>query len=127
MDITKHLVKPVEVEVLGEKIKIKPLRTKHYLITSRYSYLALKAKKIAEDNKKNGTMNELSKEDCEELMSLDLELSYLTLAEISPELTKEQFDELPQKVVQEVMNAFWKVNDPSSEELEAAKKELLDG
>ncbi len=125
MDITKHLVKPVEVEIRGEKVKMKPLRTKHYLLVSRYSYLLIKAQAIGEKNRKNGTMEEMSRADQEELAKIELELAFLTLSEMFEGLTKEQFDELPRDIINEVMNKFWEINNPNQGELEEAKKELL--
>lgn len=126
MNITKHLVKPIEVEILGEKVSMKPLRTKHYLIVSRYQYLALKARALAEENKKNGTRKELSKEEQKELVDLDLELAFLTLSEMFEGLTKEEFEELPMSVINEIMGKFWEINNPSQDEIEQAKKELLE-
>ncbi len=125
MDITRHLAKPIEVEILGEKVQMKPLRTKHYLLVSRYQYLALKAKHLAEQNKKNGTSKELSKEEQKELFDLDLELAFLTLSEMFEGLTKKEFEELPMEVINEVMDKFWEINNPNQDELDDAKKKLL--
>lgn len=125
MDITKHLVKPVEVEILGEKVQMKPLRAKHYLLVSRYQYLAMKAKALYEENKKNGTNKELSKAEQDELIDLDMKLARLTLDEMFGGLKDEEFSELPMKVISEVMNKFWEINNPNQDELDEARKELL--
>lgn len=126
MDITKHLVKPVEVEILGEKVQMKPLRTKHYLIVNKLQYLSFKGKKIAKYNKDHkDDPKEFSKEERNELMELDLELSFLTLSEIFEKLTRKEFDELSLEVVGKVMEVFWTINNPDTGELEEAKKELL--
>jgi hypothetical protein len=124
MDITKHLVKPVEVEILGEKVFMKPLRAKHFVLVSKYQYLLAKAHMISKENAKNGTQFTLSDEDKNELLNLELELSFATLSEISPGITRLEFDELPMDVIQEIMNNFWEINDPNKDELEKAKKEL---
>ena len=126
MDITKHLVKPVEVEILGEKVQMKPLRAKHYLIVSKLQYLSLKATQIAKYNEKNkDNPRELSKDERKELVELDIELSFLTLSEIFEGLKRSEFDELPIDVISNVMEVFWKINNPNTGEFEKAKKELL--
>lgn len=127
MDITKHLVKPVEVEILGEKVQMKPLRAKHYVIVTKLQYLSLKAQDIAEYNEKHkDNPRELSKEERQELIDLDIEISFLTLSEVFNGLKKSEFDELPIKVISTIMGVFWSINNPNTGELEEAKKELLD-
>jgi hypothetical protein len=125
MDITKHLAKPIEVEIRGEKVQMKPLRTKHYLLVSRYQYLAIKSQHLAKENQKNGTLKELSKEEQEELFKLDLELAFLTLSEMFEGLTRKEFEELPMEVINEVMSKFWEINNPNQDELEDAKRKLV--
>ncbi len=127
MDITKHLVKPVEVEILGEKVQMKPLRVKHYPIVTKLQYLSLKAQNIAKYNEKHkDSPKELSKEERKELIDLDMELSFLTLSEVFEGLTKKEFDELAILTINTIMEVFWSINNPNTGELEEAKKELLD-
>lgn len=126
MDITKHLVKPVKTTILGEEVEMKPLRVKHYTLVSRYQYLALKAQALSKQNEKEGTSKELSSSERDELFRLDSEISYLILSETFKDLTKEEFGELPIDVVNQVMAVFWKLNNPDDDELEEAKKQLLE-
>lgn len=127
MDITKHLVKPVEVEILGEKVQMKPLRVKHYPIVTKLQYISLKAQNIAKYNENHkDNPKELSKVERQELIDLDIELSFLTLSEVFDGLKKSEYDELPIKVISIIMGVFWSINNPNTGELEEAKKELLD-
>lgn len=119
MKLERFLLKPVEIEILGEMVPIKPLSTKYYplLLRSQRSQMAL-FEKIK--NKK-----EISDKEYDAKYELDMEIAFLVLSDTFPELTKEQFDnEIPERIIGPVIEAVFKASGLTDEDLEKASEVL---
>jgi len=128
MDLDRFLVKPLEVEILGEKVMLKPLTTSDYPLITQ---LAWYDGKILEVQKKlnPGEELEISKIytaiELKQKSELEKEIVFKTLKQIDENLTLEKFDQLPMKVIQEVMVGALKVNGFTDENILKAKNLLL--
>ena len=129
MDIDRFLAKPEEIKVLGETVLIKPLTVKFYPLITQLAYLDQKIIS-AQKKLKKGEVLDLGSiftvEEIDQRSELEKEITFTTLKEtFGPKLTEEKFDELPMKVIEEVMKGAMKVNGITDEKIEKARKLLL--
>jgi hypothetical protein len=119
MDINKFLLKPVEIEMFGEKVPIKPLSTKFYP-------LLIKSQRIEADIlNKVKNKEEITDSDFEDKANIDQEIAFKVMSDIFPELTRKQFDDdLPFEIIREIMSAVLKASGITDEKLEEASEKL---
>jgi hypothetical protein len=102
MKIEDFYAYPKKVTIMGNEVEIYP-------ITAKYFPLILKAR---------------MSNDIDMRISATTELAFITLKQIFPTATKDDFDKLSSQALNEIMTVFWEVN--SDQEEEEAKKILLE-
>lgn len=127
MDIDRFLAKPVEVEIAGVKVNIKPLTVQYYpLIAKLTSY---EQKIIAAQNRiQKGEQIDLSRvltpEEIEKHAELESELAFRSIEENFEGITREKFNEFRFDVIQKIMEGVMKANGLTDEKLSKIKSML---
>lgn len=128
MDIDRFLAKPVEVEVRGEKVMIKPLTTEFYPLITKLMYYDQKFL-VAKSKLKEGEVVEIDKvftaEEFEKRAEIELEIAYLTFESNFEGITREKFKDFNKDVIQEIMVGAMKANGLTDENIGDIKKVLM--
>ena len=119
MDINRFLSKPVEVEMFGEIIPIRPLTTKFYPLLVKSQRIEME---ILSKSKKGET---ISDDQYTAKANIDQEIAYSVMSDIFPELTRIQFDnEIPVEIIYKIMNGVLKASGITDEQLIEATNKL---
>lgn len=127
MDIDRFLAKPVEVEIQGEKVMIKPLTTKFYPLIAKlgyYSQRILSARAKLKQGEKLNLDGLFSADEMEARARIESEIAYLTFEKTFEGITREKFEEMPVAVIDEIMKGALKANGLTEEKLEEIQKAL---
>ena len=128
MEIDRFIAKPVEVEVMGEKVMIKPLTTRFYPLITKLSFYSRKILIAQSKLKKGETLkleSVLTKEEIVKKTELESEIAYVTFDQNFEGMTREKFDNMSIGVINEIMEAAAKVNGLTEEKMEEIKKVLV--
>ena len=128
MDIDRFLAKPVEVEIRGEKVMIKPLTTEFYPLIVKLQYYTakvLRAKSLLKKGEELNLEKIFTPEELEARSKIESEIAYLTLDQTFEGMTREKFKEMGYEVIEEIMGGAMKANGLTDEKLEEIKKVLV--
>ena len=127
MDIDRFLAKPVEVEIQGEKVMVKPLTTEFYPLTTKLSYYTQKILAARSKLKKGETLtleNLFTPEELEKRAEIELEIAYRTFEATFEGMTREKFSQMKVTIVDEIMKGAMKANGFTDEKLAEIQKAL---
>jgi hypothetical protein len=128
MDIDRFLAKPVEVEIHGEKVMIKPLTTEFYPLTAKLSFYTQRILSARSKLKKGETLNLEGLFTVEELgkrAEIEKEIAYQTFKLTFEGITREKFNEFKLSVIDEIMKGAMKANGFTDEKLEEIQNALI--
>ena len=124
MDIDRFLAKPVEVEIAGEKVMIKPLTTKFYPLVVKLSYYdqkMLTAQSRLKDGEELILENIFTPEELSKRAEIELEIAYRTMEITFEGMTREKFEQMNITVIQEIMKGAMKANGLTDEKLDKVR------
>jgi len=127
MDVDRFLAKPVEVEVAGEKVMIKPLTTEFYPLLVKLSYYDQKVLAAQSKLKKGEELDVgsiFTPEELECRARIESEIAYRTLDDSFEGMTQEKFAQMSITVINEIMKGAMKANGLTDEKINKFK-ELL--
>ena len=128
MDIDRFLAKPVEVEIMGEKVMIKPLTTEFYPMVAKLGYYTQRILSARSKLKKGEILNLEGLFTAEELgkrAEIEKEIAYQTFKLTFEGMTREKFDEFKLCVIDEIMKGAMKANGFTDEKLEELQNALI--
>ncbi len=127
MDIDRFLAKPIEVEIRGEKVMIKPLTTEFYPLITKLSYYSQKILIAQSKIKKDDVLiisDIFTPEELEAKAKIELEIAYLTFEQTFEGMTRGKFKEMESKVIDEIMAGVMEANGLTDEKLAEIVKGL---
>lgn len=127
MNIDRFLAKPVEVEIRGEKVMIKPLTTEFYPLITKLSYYSQKVLSAQSKLKKGEELligDIFTPDELEARAKIELEIAYLTFEETFEGMTREKFKEIESKAITEIMEGAMIANGLTDEKLAEIMEKL---
>jgi hypothetical protein len=127
MDVDRFLAKPIEVEIMGEKVLIKPLTTDCYPLISKlafYSQRIIKARNKLRPGEELDLEGLFTADELEKRAEIDKEIAYRTMDATFEDMTREKFKYMPSSIIEEIMKGALKANGLTDEKLEEIKKAL---
>ena len=124
MDIDRFLAKPVEVEIAGEKVMIKPLTTEFYPLVVELSYYdnkLLSAKSKLKEGEEMDLTSILTPKELSERAEVELEIAYRTMDSTFEGMTKEKFNQMNITVIEEIMKGAMKANGLTDEKIDKVR------
>jgi len=124
MDIDRFLAKPVEVEIAGEKVLIKPLTTNFYPLVVKLSYYdnkLLSAKSKLKEGEEMDLTSILTPKELSERAEVELEIAYRTMDSTFEGMTKEKFNQMNITVIEEIMKGAMKANGLTDEKIDKVR------
>jgi len=124
MDIDRFLAKPVEVEIAGEKVMIKPLTTEFYPLVVELSYYdnkLLSAKSKLKEGEEVDLTSILTPKELSERAEVELEIAYRTMDSTFEGMTKEKFNRMSITVIKEIMKGAMKANGLTDEKIDKVR------
>jgi len=124
MDIDRFLAKPVEVEIAGEKVLIKPLTTNFYPLVVKLSYYdnkLLSAKSKLKEGEEVDLTSILTPKELSERAEVELEIAYRTMDSTFEGMTKEKFNQMNITVIEEIMKGAMKANGLTDEKIDKVR------
>lgn len=128
MDIDRFLAKPVEVEIRGEKVMIKPLTTEFYPLTAKLSFYTQRILSARAKLKKGETLDLeglFTAEELEKRAEIEREIAYQTFKLTFDGITRDKFNEFKLSVIDEIMKGAMKANGFTDEKLEEIQNALM--